>query len=75
MQEGLLFHYLQAPQEDSYFNQLDLEVSGDINLRYFEEAWNYVIESNEMLRTVFRWEKTGFAFPGGSEKAYPSLEI
>jgi amino acid adenylation domain-containing protein len=57
MQEGLLFHYLQAPQEDSYLNQLDLEVSGDINLQHFKEAWNYVIESNEMLRTVFRWEK------------------
>jgi hypothetical protein len=57
LQEGMLFHYLQAPQEDSYFNQLDLEVSGDINPRYFEEAWNFVLETNEMLRTVFRWEK------------------
>ncbi len=57
MQEGMLFHYLQAPREDSYFNQLSLELSGDINLRYFEEAWNFVLEINEMLRTVFRWEK------------------
>jgi len=57
LQEGMLFHYLQAPGEDSYFNQLDLEVSGVINPRYFEEAWNFVIEINEMLRTVFRWEK------------------
>jgi len=57
MQEGLLFHYLQALQETPYFNQLSLELSGDINLKYFKEAWNFVLESNEMLRTVFRWEK------------------
>ena len=24
---------------------------------YFEKAWNIVIKTNEMLRTVFRWEK------------------
>jgi tyrocidine synthetase-3 len=57
MQEGMLFHYLQAPREGSYFNQLSLELSGDINLHYFEEAWNFVLETNEMLRTAFRWEK------------------
>ena len=57
MQQGLLFHYLEDPRGESYFNQLDLEVSGEIEPGCFEKAWNVVIEANEILRTVFRWEK------------------
>jgi amino acid adenylation domain-containing protein len=57
MQEGLLFHYLKDRQGESYFNQLDLEVLGEIDQQYFEKSWNVVIQANEILRTVFRWEK------------------
>jgi amino acid adenylation domain-containing protein len=57
MQEGMLFHYLEDPESDHYFEQLTLEISGDIDFHLFERAWNFVIETNEMLRTVFRWEK------------------
>jgi polyketide synthase PksJ len=57
MQEGMLFHYLKAPDSDYYFEQLSLEISGQINKEIFEKAWNFVIETNEMLRTVFQWEK------------------
>ena len=57
MQEGMLFHYLKDPGSDYYFEQLSLEISGKINKEIFEKAWNFVIESNEMLRAVFRWEK------------------
>ncbi|MCX6583774.1 MAG: amino acid adenylation domain-containing protein, partial [Candidatus Aminicenantes bacterium] len=57
LQEGILFHYLKNPGSDYYFEQLSLEISGEIDVRQFEKAWNTVIETNEMLRTVFRWEK------------------
>ncbi|MGD2084986.1 MAG: amino acid adenylation domain-containing protein [Candidatus Aminicenantes bacterium] len=57
MQQGLLFHYLEDPRGESYFNQLDLEVSGEIEPGCFEKTWNVVIDTNEILRTVFRWEK------------------
>ncbi|HLP45401.1 MAG TPA: condensation domain-containing protein, partial [Candidatus Kapabacteria bacterium] len=57
LQEGMLFHYLQAPRSLLYFEQLSLEISGSIDVQIFEKAWNTVIKSNEMLRTVFRWEK------------------
>ncbi|MCU0288415.1 MAG: amino acid adenylation domain-containing protein, partial [Acidobacteria bacterium] len=57
LQEGMLFHYLEDPGSDHYFEQLSLHISGKLELHYFEEAWNKVIEANEMLRTVFRWEK------------------
>ena len=56
MQEGMLFHYLKDPDNDHYFEQLSLEISGEIDPEIFEKTWNFVIESNEMLRTVFRWE-------------------
>ncbi|MCX6578639.1 MAG: amino acid adenylation domain-containing protein [Candidatus Aminicenantes bacterium] len=57
VQEGMLFHYLQDPQGELYFEQLSLEIPGEINVQHFKKAWNVVIETNEMLRTVFRWEK------------------
>ncbi|MCP5049348.1 MAG: B12-binding domain-containing radical SAM protein, partial [bacterium] len=57
MQEGLLFHYLEEPGSAHYFEQLCLEISGHIQKEPFENAWNRVIETNEMMRTLFRWEK------------------
>jgi len=57
MQEGMLFHYLKEPASDAYFEQLSLRIKGDIQLDSFEQAWNFVIRTNEILRTVFRWEK------------------
>ena len=57
MQEGLLFHFLKDPQSEKYFEQLSLKISGELKIELFEKAWNFVIETNEMLRTVFRWEK------------------
>ncbi|UCH93966.1 MAG: hypothetical protein JSV88_27370 [Candidatus Aminicenantes bacterium] len=56
MQEGMLFHYLKDPNSDLYFEQLSLDISGEVEREIFEKAWQFVIESNEMLRTVFRWE-------------------
>jgi amino acid adenylation domain-containing protein len=57
MQEGMLFHYLRAPESDIYLEQLSLEISGKIDTQLFKKAWNFVIKTNEMLRAVFRWEE------------------
>lgn len=57
LQEGMLFHYLKEPDNSLYFVQLSLEISGEINIDFFKEAWNAVVNNHEMLRTVFRWEK------------------
>ncbi|MCU0289902.1 MAG: condensation domain-containing protein, partial [Acidobacteria bacterium] len=57
LQEGMLFHYLQAPQSRLYCEQLSLEISGAIDIKVFAKAWNIVTKTNEMLRTLFRWEK------------------
>ncbi len=57
MQEGMLFHYLKDRGTSQYFEQLCLDISGDIDIKLFEQAWNVVIETNEMLRTAFHWKK------------------
>ncbi|MCP5051494.1 MAG: AMP-binding protein, partial [bacterium] len=56
-QEGMLFHYLKDPDSEIYFEQLCLDISGEIEKQRFEKAWDCVVDANEMLRTVFRWEK------------------
>jgi acyl-CoA synthetase (AMP-forming)/AMP-acid ligase II len=56
MQEGMLFHFLKEPGSDLYIEQLSLDISGEIDVELFEKAWNFVIQINEMLRTVYRWE-------------------
>ncbi len=57
LQEGMLFHYLREPESNVYFEQLGLELTGNINQTTFERTWNLIIAGNEALRTVFRWEK------------------
>ncbi|UCH98537.1 MAG: AMP-binding protein, partial [Candidatus Aminicenantes bacterium] len=57
LQEGIFFHYLKDRERDHYFEQLCLGITGDIDTVSFRKAWNFVVEANEMLRTVFRWEQ------------------
>ncbi|HLP57620.1 MAG TPA: condensation domain-containing protein, partial [Candidatus Deferrimicrobium sp.] len=57
MQEGMLFHYLADPGSKQYFEQIHLRLSGNLDIGLFKEAWQAVVRSNEMLRSVIRWEK------------------
>jgi len=56
-QEGMLFHYLHNPESRQYYEQLELGITGRIEEVTFLEAWRHVINQNETLRTVFRWDK------------------
>ncbi|MFB6367482.1 amino acid adenylation domain-containing protein [Paenibacillus elgii] len=56
IQEGMLFHYLQDSKADHYHEQLCLRLTGTMHEEWFREAWNEVTRTNELLRTVFRWE-------------------
>lgn len=57
MQEGILFHYLQHDDNRQYHIQFTFTISNHlIDLKRIKKAWQMVIEANEMLRTVFRWE-------------------
>ncbi len=57
MQEGMLFHYLADPDSQQYFEQFRFKLPGKIDIRRFEEAWDAVTQTNEMLRSVIRWEQ------------------
>lgn len=57
IQEGLLFHHLMEPDGDAYFEQMFLQIKGQIDQSYFKEAWELTVENNEMLRTLFRWKE------------------
>lgn len=59
LQKGILFHYLKDPGSNEYFEQLSLTFTGTIDLDRLELAWNLMIDANQCLRTVFRWEKIG----------------
>ena len=56
MQQGLLFHYLREPQGLQYVEQLRLDLAGPLDAGRLEEAWQWVTDTNEELRTDFRWE-------------------
>lgn len=43
MQEGMLFHYINNPSGEHYFEQLCLELSGEVDIGCFENAWNIEI--------------------------------
>ena len=60
MQEGMLSHYLKEAGNDRYAEHLYLDISGAIDINRFEQAWNIVIKTNEMLRTVYRWENVEY---------------
>lgn len=57
MQESMLFQYLNHPQSDQYFEQLSLKLQGEIDGVVFQKAWGLVADANEILRTVYRWDK------------------
>jgi len=56
-QEGLLFHYLKDPGGDFYIEQLCLALTGPVDMDYFKRAWRFVVDTNEMLRSYFQWER------------------
>ncbi|WP_127529470.1 non-ribosomal peptide synthetase [Paenibacillus kobensis] len=56
-QEGLLFHYRSGRDEESYAQQLSIRLHGVLRMDALRTAWHHVAQANEMLRTVFRWEK------------------
>lgn len=59
MQAGMIFHSMYEQHSDAYFQQLDLTLSGDLNVAVLEESFNRLIERHDVLRTIFNVKKTG----------------
>jgi len=56
LQQGMLFHYISDEDSTEYCEQLSLIITGDIKIELLQKAWDCVIENNEMLRTIYRWQ-------------------
>ncbi|MDB9527419.1 amino acid adenylation domain-containing protein [Oscillatoria sp. CS-180] len=56
MQQGLLFHALDAPESGLYFEQLGCMLHGNLNVPMFRKAWQQVVDRHSILRTFFVWE-------------------
>ncbi|BFH14940.1 non-ribosomal peptide synthetase [Paenibacillus melissococcoides] len=57
MQSGMLLQYLKDPDTTQYVELIELGISGDIDISLFEQSWACVVQANEALRTLFRWEE------------------
>ena len=55
-QNGMLFHYINDVSSREYHEQLTINIVGDVKLDLLQKSWDFVIENNEMLRTIFRWK-------------------
>ncbi len=56
-QSGILFHCLKESQQNIYLEQFCFTVQDTIDPGKAEKAWNKVIDSNEILRSVVKWKK------------------
>lgn len=57
LQEGLLFHTLEASTPGAYFDQYSATLEGTIDLSRLERAWQDTAAQHAALRTFFTWEK------------------
>ncbi|MEO1765268.1 MAG: condensation domain-containing protein, partial [Cyanobacteria bacterium J06629_18] len=57
MQQGMLFHSLYAPDSGVYIIRVSFEIHGNLDIAAFEQAWEFAINKNPVLRTAFVWEK------------------
>jgi amino acid adenylation domain-containing protein/non-ribosomal peptide synthase protein (TIGR01720 family) len=56
MQEGMLFYYLLDRTSSAYHTQISYGLSGKIDHKLFEQAFNRLIRRYDILRTVFIFE-------------------
>ncbi|MBL7727056.1 MAG: amino acid adenylation domain-containing protein, partial [Dinghuibacter sp.] len=57
VQKGMLYHHLKETDENLYNVQLIFELEGELNSSLLQQAIEQVQEGNEVLRSVFSWEK------------------
>ena len=57
MQEGMLFHYLMAPDTAAYVEQMEYGLRGDLDVETFKWVWERLVERHAILRTVFVHDK------------------
>src|SRR5689334_13091421 len=56
LQQGMLFHTLEAPESGVYFEQSVFTIQGRLEVVSFERAWQTVVNRHSILRTSFLWQ-------------------
>jgi amino acid adenylation domain-containing protein len=56
LQQGMLFEGLSAPESGINIEQLICDLHEDLNVSFFKQAWQKVVERHPILRTSFCWE-------------------
>jgi amino acid adenylation domain-containing protein/non-ribosomal peptide synthase protein (TIGR01720 family) len=56
LQQGMLFHLLDAPHAGLYTAQFVWELEGDLDRTAWERAWQHLIERQAIFRTRFVWQ-------------------
>jgi phthiocerol/phenolphthiocerol synthesis type-I polyketide synthase E len=56
LQQGLLYHSLEAPETGRYLEQMSCTLTGEIDLDAFELALQRAADRHAVLRTSFLWE-------------------
>lgn len=56
LQQGMLFHHLEARSRGVYVEQLEIRLNEPIDTKRLADAWARVAKQHPILRTRFRWE-------------------
>src|SRR5579864_4777053 len=56
LQQGILFHSLQAPGAGFYVNQRCITIEGPLDVKAFRRAWLEAMQRHAVLRTSFSWQ-------------------
>jgi amino acid adenylation domain-containing protein/non-ribosomal peptide synthase protein (TIGR01720 family) len=56
VQQGMLFHTLEAARPGTYVHQLSVTLTGDLDAPAFTRAWAAVAARHAVLRTAFLWQ-------------------
>ncbi|WP_028595413.1 condensation domain-containing protein, partial [Paenibacillus assamensis] len=57
MQEGILFHAMLDSKSTAYFEQIEFDIAGEVDVELVEESMNAVIARHDVFRTVFVTDK------------------
>src|SRR5919206_2617685 len=56
LQQGMLFHHLEARSRGVDVEQLEIRLNEPIDTKDFADSWARVAKQHPILRTRFRWE-------------------
>jgi microcystin synthetase protein McyB len=56
LQEGILYHIIEMPNSDIYFQQFSCVIEGLENPEKWHESWQNLTQIHPIMRTLFTWE-------------------